>query len=459
MKNKLLLNIIFVLSLTSCGLLPQKNSDNKVLFYAWGNQTEIGYIQDMIDGFNATSDGVKVELERATSSDPVNDLKTRFSSGSEPDVFYMDPGELGAFVKGDYIEPLNSYLKKGSKFVEDDLWEFNDYYKLNENGIQSDDGQYYGFIKDLSPDFIMIYNKDMIDEYNAKNTGDHIEYPSETVPMTWYEFMNLAKKMTVMSGTNYVRYGTMVDYVPVKHLTQLVQQTGNSIFNEDKTGLNIDKDGNINEGLLEAFQYFYDLQVSSSSHTAPSKFINSNLISSADAFKENNVFSIWYGRWAFSAYEYDLDKMNIGFAPCPVPERKNNDASDNYGITSGMIGYSMSKRCKNKDAAYAFIEYAMTEGCKQMAQIGHNVPGNKKVAENEFCNVSNEKTKKLNQFYTNYLLKYTHAIDISPYIQSSKFDNIIFMELSKAYEGKQTLEKAIITAHNKIKTETSGNIK
>ena len=320
-----------------------------------------------------------------------------------------------------------------------------------------ENGKLYGVIKDLSPDFMLVYNKDHIDEYNRANPDMPIEYPSETVPMTWYEYLDLARKMTIKNGDDYTRYGTLIDYVPIKHLSEWVQQTGSSLYNEDMTGLNI-VNGEIDPKMKEAFQFLYDLQVSRDGYDAPGKYMATSLINSGDLFNTGNIFSVWYGRWAIPSYKWDLENMNIGFAPPPVPERVYGDERDNYGITSGMISYAMSSRTTKKDKCYRFIEYCMTDGGKIMADIGMNVPGNKTIAKNEFINVENEKIQKINRYFVDYLEKYTHPIINSPYISATKFDNILYQEMAKVYEGKQSLDAAIRAAHARVVTETSINL-
>ncbi|HIY97235.1 MAG TPA: extracellular solute-binding protein [Candidatus Borkfalkia excrementigallinarum] len=454
--SKLLAAIMIVLlsvSLFACG----KTDENTILFYVWGNNNDVANIEKLISDFESKNEDIKVEIERATGTNVFDSLKTRFTSGSEPDMFFMDPNEINGFIEAGYIEPLDDYIAAEGGLELEDLWDFNDAYRYDENGVRDENGKLYGVIKDLSPDFMLVYNKDHIDEYNRANPDMPIEYPSETVPMTWYEYLDLARKMTIKNGDDYTRYGTLIDYVPIKHLSEWVQQTGSSLYNEDMTGLNI-VNGEIDPKMKEAFQFLYDLQVSRDGYDAPGKYMATSLINSGDLFNTGNIFSVWYGRWAIPSYKWDLENMNIGFAPPPVPERVYGDERDNYGITSGMISYAMSSRTTKKDKCYRFIEYCMTDGGKIMADIGMNVPGNKTIAKNEFINVENEKIQKINRYFVDYLEKYTHPIINSPYISATKFDNILYQEMAKVYEGKQSLDAAIRAAHARVVTETSINL-
>lgn len=443
--------LLLLCAVTACD--GENDGKKHIIFYAWGNNLEIANIQTMVDDFNSKNEDIVVEIERSTSDDNAAAIKGRFSTKSEPDIFYIDPGEISAFIRNGYILDLTDYINQDGGLEENDLWEYNDLYRYNEKGIRDKNGKLYGVIKDLSPDFMLFYNKSHIDEYNRSHPNNQLSYPSETIPMTWYEYMELAKKMTIRNGNTFQRYGTVLNYVPIKHLTEMIQQTGTSVFNKDYTGLNI-TNSQIDEKMFEAFQFFYDLQVGSD---APSQYVASSLISPGDMFRNGEVFSVFYGRWAVVAYDWDI--KDIGIAPPPVYERVNNNETDNYGVTSGTIGYAISSRTKYPAETYKFLEYCMTDGAEFMAEIGFNVPGNKTIAKSTFINVEDPDAKKLNELFVWYLENYTHVIETSPYISANKFDQIIYQELAKAYQGKQTLSAAIKVANGKILTETELNKK
>lgn len=394
-----------------------------LVYYIWGNDNEIKTAQTIVKNFMAANPKIKIEIERA-GGDYYGMLRTRFAGNNEPDIFLMDSGEITPFLKEGLLLNLENYIKKSDKLKESDLWSVNDSYRYNGEKLGS--GDLYALVKDWTPDFMMIYNKNQF-----KEAG--IPFPSETDPMSWDEFLNISKKLTIRNSDGTVkRYGTSMDFVPYKHIFEYVAMTGGRMFTDDNKKFNY-----TDPKVKQAFQYFVNLQ---KGPDAPAEYTSGSSASvSGERFTSGDVSIVWYGRWAYSAYNWDKVNFEVGIAPPPVPEKGMKP----YSATSGMIANAVSANTQYPDAAWRFVEYYETEGMKEVSKEGFNIPGNKTIATTLFKNEGNEKTKKVNNFFLNAAENYTHPVEYNPYISQTRFETILGKEISLVFEGKQDLNTAL----------------
>ena len=425
MKNKLLLGLpLLVLSmLTGCS--KESYQRDELVFYVWGDSVEISWYETIADNFYKDT-GTKVKVQPCTA-DYYENLNIMFSSQkSAPDIFFTESGQLPAHVASKKILNLQPYIDDGSLDVktvtnadgEIELWDVNDAYRYDGNEIGK--GDYYALIKDWSPDFVLWYNKNHIDEYNRENglsegQEGFMEYPSKTVPMTWNQFVDMSYKLK--KGN---RYGTMLDRVPYKHLMEWIQMTGSSTWTEDNKYFN-----NTDPNVLKAFQLFTDLQVG---EKASSPVVGPVGVGSGEAFANGNLSFAFFGSWAYSSYSWD--SVGFEFDCCPSPVFAHTDGSpltedDCYAGSCGMISLAVYKNTTLPKESIEFLNYYMTKGAKYMAKKGFNIPGNKAVANSDiYRNPDDLKLAEINQHFLKIANDYTHPIVYNKYIDQLTFENI-----------------------------------
>jgi len=157
-----------VFSIVSCG--GGGKSENTIRYYIWGNEKDTMIVNKIIDGFEAVYPEYNVELEvsAGASASYFNNLQTYFGGGEAPDVFMIRGGVIESYIKNEMLLDLTPYIQaENGVFKESDLWELNDIYRSKGDGIMGE-GNLYAVIKDWSPDFTMIYNKNLIEKYNPK---------------------------------------------------------------------------------------------------------------------------------------------------------------------------------------------------------------------------------------------------------------------------------------------------
>lgn len=427
----LLLLIVVSLCLVACGdSTGSSGSSGKkrdhLIFYVWGDSTEVACYEKIAADYEKKR-GFKVEVVAATG-EYYDNLNILFSSkNNAPDIFFTESGEFISHLASKKIMNLQPYIDSGRLSVKKEaggkgnieLWDVNDAYKYDGNSVGK--GDYYALIKDWSPDFVMWYNKSHIDEYNMENNlepGDsgYMEYPSQDIPMTWNEFLDMSHKLT--KGT---RYGTMLDRVPYKHLMEWIQMTGASTWDSENKLFNYQ-----DEGVKKAFQFFVDLQVGTKKS---SPVIGPTGIGSGDAFRAGNLSFAFFGNWAYSTYAWNEAPFEIGYCPSPVPAKEDGSAltaDDVYAGSCGMIALSIYKNTTNPERAIDFLNYYMTYGNLYMANKGFNIPGNKVVAQSKnFTENDDEMLADINRYFLNIANNYTHPIIYNEYIPQITFEDIV----------------------------------
>lgn len=425
MKRMIITALLVMLSITF--IACEKDNRTDLNFYVWGDATEVSWYEHIARDFEEETQ-IVVNVIPSTG-DYYENLNIYLGSRTDaPDIYFTEQGEILSQIYADQILNLTPYIESGELDVVTDtnpdgeikLWDINDAYKYD--GSWFGQGDYYAFIKDWSPDFMLWYNKDHIDQYNeslgyTENDEEYMEYPSATVPLTWSEFLDMSKKLTIIDDGVITRYGTMLDRVPWKHLMEFIQMGGSNTFIDGKYFNYQD------EKVIEAFTYFAKLQVG---EDASSPIIGPTGIGSGEAFANGNLSFAWFGSWAYANFHFESASFEIGIAPPPIPDKENVTEADNYGVSSGMIALAINKNTPLKEEAIQFLNYYMTEGSKYFATKGFNIPGNQAVAESNYYLLSDDRfIQDMNNYFLNYALNYTHALNYNQYLSQIAIENQI----------------------------------
>ncbi len=419
--------------------------DKRTLTYLVSAESTVykNILQTVIDDFNASvaEEGYEIVTE-TPGGDYYTSLGTKFASNTAPDIFMMESGFFNAYSGS--LLPLDSYLDASSTLSQDDLWYLNDSYKK--------DGKLLALIKDFSPDFMFIYNKTMVEQYNASHPSTPIVI-SQNEPMTWAELYSITS--TIQNAQN-VQYGTSLGFEPVKHLHEWVQMTGSSMYTNGDTELNIG-----NADVRSAFELYCALQKDNATEfptylalnqnegTAPASFTSGSNVSEQELFKQGKAFSIFNGLYAFSAFDFYNLGFDVGIAPSPVQHAED----DPYSTTSAMVAHAISKTSKYPDIAYRFVEFYQTEGLERFAEIGFNIPGNKTIAGSPaFLGNENPKISAMATYFYNYV----NAGHVQPTLYNAnisyrRVETCFTSQLAKYYDGQLTFSELLDNINKSIK--------
>lgn len=439
--------LLGVTTLVSCGEEDsdrERKNGTKVLTYLVSSESEAykAILSDLLEEFNASIADEGYEIKAQTpGGEYYNSLGTKLGSNSAPDIFMMEVGYFNAYAQ--HLEPLDKYIQNSSVLSTSDLWDLNDAFKYN--------GEYRALIKDFSPDFMLIYNKTMLEEYNSAHVGNEFVI-SETEPMTWLEFYEMTS--TIQKYHN-LRYGTSLGFEPVKHLHELVQMTGSHMYTSDYKGLNI-SDTNVQE----AFKFFCALQKDNATEfttyfeknkndgKAPASYTAGSNLGEDQLFKQGMTFSLFNGLYYFPAKDLYNCNFEVGVAPSPVM----NKGDKAYSITSAMVSHAISRRSKYKDIAWRFLEFYQTKGLEKYSEIAFNIPGNKTIAGSDyFLKNDNPKVQAMTNYFYNYVSSgAVHAPEYNPLIDFSRIGDCFGLYLPEFYNNNITFDKLLENINQSI---------
>jgi multiple sugar transport system substrate-binding protein len=365
----------------------------------------------VVEGFNKKYPNVTVKPVVLPDGDEyLKKLTTDFAAAAPPDVFLINYREYVAYAKRGQIEPAAPYLEK-SKVIKKD-----DFYTPSLNAFTRE-GTLQCMAQNLSS-LAVYYNKDLFKKANlALPTPD----------WTWDDFLKAAQALTKDGDAKTKQYGAGVQVQFYRLMSFIWSNGGEIVDNQDKpTKLLIDS-----PEAKAAIQWFADLQAK---HKVVPNEIDEKAQSSQNRFLAGTLGMFLQSRrfttTARGIKDFDWDVVNL-------PKSKKSVT------VLHSDGFCMAKDGKNKDATWAFIEYAVSqEGQTILTGTGRIVPANKAVAESPAYLDPNTKPASAKIF-----------LDMAPNIRlSPNTDNWadIESELNRAvafaFYGEKTVDQAVADA-------------
>lgn len=173
----------------------------KITYSYWGTPDEAASVQEVADRYHAENPGVEVEVMAIPSEEYVTKLNTMATAEELPDCGIMS--EAGVL----------DFADKGLLADISDMYAGADSQPLDCITFKSE-GKPVAFSA-ANEILLLYYNKDMFDAAG-------LDYPSATEPMSWDEFVQTAKLLTLDANgnnatsanfdeNNIVQYGCVVD--------------------------------------------------------------------------------------------------------------------------------------------------------------------------------------------------------------------------------------------------------
>lgn len=468
-KKTIIIILSFVLMFTfvsGCAKTEETKSSARkktIEFFMFGNNRDIDLVNQIARTFESKNPLIKVNVTSSTG-DYYDNVLQRLGTNA-PDIFFVEPGDIGYLLKDEEILNLQTYLDNGTVLKASDLWDINDAFKYDGTNVGK--GDIYALIKDWSSTFTVVVNRKNVNTYNAtlpKGASDpkaidlskwEIKFDENTGTVTmpkssptWDEYFDMAVKLT---GNG--KKGSVMDYVPVLHLLEWVQMSGGNLFSDDYTKLNTN-----DPDVKSAFNFFYELQKGRQGSIAPAAYATGGSSQSlgGEQFANGLISTAFYGRWAFTSYDWLGAEKNIDVAVLPNPIPATIKDNTPFMATTSPVAISIYSKSKNKDESYKFVEYYMTEGMKELCKKGFNIPGNKTIAEKEFIDkafINNANEWKYNKIFYEFGKNYTKPIALNPKVRLSTLTATFSSELDKWLQGQFTSYDATI-ASIKTKIET-----
>lgn len=418
MASILAMVTVATLALTGCGSKKEgtkTNSENKtgnnviITFAGWGSLSEKRIFTKMVDKFEETHPGIKVNYQHYPG-DYMLKLTSNLAANRMPDVFYLPVEEYAAWASAGRLLDISDYLDKSEIYEEGLVWEksITAFYYNQETGEVGKDGSLYALPKDLGP-WAMVYNKTLFQEKG-------IPLPDPEKPYTWDEFIEVAKKLTSGSGAGKT-YGTS-NYT----LESAIWSNDADFLSEDKKTVTVDT-----PEFAEALQWVADLALV---HGVAPTSEDSATMGWFERWCNGKIGMAWMGPWDQGTF-WDAVDFEWDIMPTPMNEKTGKNVS-----YLGTAAFCVSATTKEAQAAYELIEFlCMAEEAQTINyESGQAVPN---IVEMKDDYLAMDKMPKNKQVFLDILEDPEKGKFLPTFFTKNKtWYDYFSAELSKVYSGE-----------------------
>ncbi|MBI5353892.1 MAG: sugar ABC transporter substrate-binding protein [Chloroflexi bacterium] len=345
MKFRPVVFLVVAVSLILSACQPAPSNSGNISFMVFGDPAELAAYQKLVDSFKQKNPAIQVELIQIPGqSDYRKRLAADIAAGKPADVVLINYRRFATFANAGALEPLGDRLQNSTQIKEADFY---------PQAIQSFKwkGEQTCIPQNISS-LVVYYNKDLFDQAG-------VAYPANG--WTWDDFTAAAQALTKDSNSDGEtdQFGAGVAPELIR-LATFVWQAGGEVVDDESNPQMLTLG---TAEALHAADFFFGLQTKyhvvpnleqETSQDSESRFINGQL-----AMFFNSRRGVPTYRES-AAFDWDV---------APLPQDKEQATilhSDGYCITSAS---------KDKDAAWAFLEYANSpEGQTIVAESGRTVP-------------------------------------------------------------------------------------
>lgn len=313
----------------------------------WGGVPLENGPRDLIAAFQQANPSIKVNYTRFVNDDTGNTkLDTALQGGTPIDVYFTyDVPRMGQRIKSGLAEDLTSYIQSDSVLKS---------WTATTDGLFTYQNTFYSLPTTREPNFIAI-NKKLLDAAGQR------------VPQNWTidEFHTLARTLTRVNG-GQATYGS---YAPPD--LSVLTLGPNAMYTDGGKASNFD-----NPVFRQSMQLHLDM-IKEKSAFPWTDVMAQNLRVYQQGPYLNGQLAMWPSSPYNMRYVRDASKYPHDFVTtfAPIPRPTNASSYYNGGGLNNWI--MLSKKAKNKDAAWKFIRYWIGDGSKYMLKGSKNpvLPG------------------------------------------------------------------------------------
>lgn len=324
------------------------NADPKTVSGKVTIMTPVELSDAMIAEFNKTYPKVKI----TRIDEDALKLKALQAAGTPPDIWRTTGPSVPALVAQgqllDITKPLEA-VGVDSKVM------------YPSAGLYVVNGKRYGVPKDWSPDFTLFVNNKLF-----KQAGIPVPDPSQH--LSWEQIGELAKKLTVVSGSTTTQFGLAGSWEllgPARTIGVAVAEAGEQLYSADEKKIELTS----NPHAMEALRFIADLAKDGVTHSPA----NPSATWGGDEFMNGKIAMVNYGYWFNASLNSGKTAVGTDYTLLPAPYWSNESAR--IDPTVSATGWVISSKTKNAQAAFAFLNWYTAGGqAKERAQAGWGYP-------------------------------------------------------------------------------------
>jgi len=331
----LVLAALVLASVPSCAL-----GAVKLTLRIW-DETQLPVIQENVGRFNDMHEGkIEVTVEIVPWESYWDRLDADLDTRDAPDILWMNV-YLPKYQKAGLIEPLDSWIEATSFDLS--------LYVEGRVAAYEIGGMHYAVPKGLDTVAVAL-NTEIFARCG-------VALPAKG--WTWDEMRLIADRLkAAIAASHGAEYPIVMELDAQPSWMNFLYQNGGSYISE--TGRTVTAASSESKN---AIQQVVDLMTSE--RMAPYSVLSQ--IKGADLFLSGQAAMVFVGSWKAKL----LEESNLGAAGKIELIEMPSMAQSNASVMGG-IGYAMSSRCADKDAAWAFIEY-ITSRDAESAEAGSGI--------------------------------------------------------------------------------------
>ena len=311
----------------------------------WGIYADPGRFkaaEAQVAAFQEAHPNIEVTVEQAPFGPYYDKMSSQILAGTLYDVFMMSGANFQNFAPKGGFEDLTPYLEEAGIKLEDYTYE-------EENAIHEGKILCVPYELDIQA---LYYNKDLFDKAE-------VEYPDDT--WTWDDLLKAAQELTItMDDGTTEQWGFFSQNLYPSYVS-FIAQNGGSVLNEEKTECTLDS-----PEANEAVQFMVDLI-----HEYKVSPLAGQLPSGANPFHTGTVAMRIDGSYSVNP----TLEVPFNWDVAPLPQEKNR------GVAYWTQAICMFNKTSNKDAAWTFVEFLLSdEGQTLMAETKMSAPSKKSIA-------------------------------------------------------------------------------
>ncbi|WP_078434715.1 ABC transporter substrate-binding protein [Metabacillus halosaccharovorans] len=389
----------------------------------WGSPDELKVFKELVSNFEEDNPDIKVKVTHIPD-DYAGKMNTMLAGGTAPDVVFASDGDFGRWVSADLFLNMQELIDN-SDINTDDMWE-SALVRYKYNGKTLGEGDLYALPKDIGPS-VLYYNKELFDKAG-------IPYPSPEKPMSWEEYIEIAKKLTIDENGD----GKPEQYgMGPLWWEGFVWSNGGNVLSEDRKEFVLNS-----PEAVEAMQFVADM---SNKHNVAPDSRALEAMSADQMFESGKVAMVFNGRWMVPTYR----KLNFDWNVAPFPAGKTGESSG----WSGSVGYAINKKTKFVDESFRLVEYlAGEEGQTIQTELGFAIPTYKSLSNTDVFLQPGQKPKNPEVF-----IQAAENQRPGPWSMTTnnKWLDTVNQKLADLWNGKKSAEELL----NEIKPEVDKHLK
>ncbi|WP_338683050.1 sugar ABC transporter substrate-binding protein [Streptomyces acidiscabies] len=350
------LGSVLALTATACGddgsgsgaKGAEGSGTGKIVFWDNNGGVRTDIWKTVISDFQKANPDIKVEYVGIAATEYQSKVDTTIRGGGLPDVGGVGAAMLAGFAAQDALEPLDDKLAKSPLSS-----------KLNKDMVASlkaaggGDGTLYS-IPTSANNGVLYYRTDLFNKAGLQP------------PTTWDNFYAAAEKLT-NSGKNEFGYTIRGGAGSIAQALDAMygQSQITSFWNGDKTTVNDPK----NVAALEKYAALYK-------KVTPSADLNNDFTKMVAQWDSGTIGMLNHN---LGSYQDHVKALGVGkFRGVPSPTAANGKRVQ---VSNPVDGLGVFKSSKNKEAAWKFIEFAVSKAeNSKFNEAAGQVPANTEAA-------------------------------------------------------------------------------